>query len=188
MMPRANASTARVICTSGRDSERARKNTTGSAASATTSAPNMLGHGVVLVSSRAEGTASTTVMRAPPASATVFQPMPEVVAGAILDEPGFGVVAGERRRKLREVVLNPERRAEFESELAPDVGMDEIVAPIIHHVEVAFPRRVADLVEGRLHVDIDDQDSELVAVRRDDRRGDAQRRHIRLLRRRRLLG
>ena len=46
-MPRAKASIARVICTSGRDSDRARKNTTGSAASATTSAPRMLGNAVV---------------------------------------------------------------------------------------------------------------------------------------------
>ncbi len=141
----------------------------------------MLGHAVELARSFAEGTASTTVMRGPPASATVFQPIPKALPARSLMRRGAESLSAEQRPELREVVLDPERRAELEPEFSPDIGMNQIVALLVHNIEIALPPRVADLVEGRPHVDIDDQDSELVAVRSDDRRGNAQRRHVRLL-------
>ena len=145
VMPRANPSIARVICTSGRDSDRARKNTSGIAAArddqrAQYARPRRRWWRAAC----GEGTASTTVMRGPPASSTVFQPIPNAIAGAILDDARRGVVAVEQRGELREVVLDPERRAELESEFAPEVGMNEIVAVLVHREEIALPPRVAD--------------------------------------------
>ena len=92
-------------------------------------------------------------MRGPPASFTVFQPIPKPLPARSLMTRGADSsprAAGE----LREVVLDPERRAELESEFAPDIGMNEIVAPLLHREEIALASGVPQQVKGDKHIEL----------------------------------
>ena len=88
----------------------------------------------------------------------------------------------DRRRQIRKVFPPVGRRTQLRTEFARPVGMNEIVAPGIDHVDAFVrPDRRPDAFERRPHIGRGDDDAERLAVGREDRHRDPYRRHMRAL-------
>jgi hypothetical protein len=104
------------------------------------------------------------------------------LAGGIRHQTGRRrCIRREGRGELRELALPAVRCPELECKFSLLVGMDQIITPLVHHIDCGAEASRSHLLEDRPHVDIDDDDPDRLSVRAMDRRANAQHRHMRHL-------